>query len=144
MELKVKKMRDNAIIPTRGSDEAAGIDLYVCTDEPISILPGRCSIFTSGIACDFPEGYFGAVQVRSSVGIKRNLALMNGLGIIDNDYKGEIMIGLYNYGVKTQVINPGERIAQMVLLPYVKYDITETNTLEETDRGTNGIGSTGI
>ena len=143
MELKVKKMRDNAILPTRGSEQSAGIDLYACIDDSIVILPNSDAIIPTGIACDFPEGYFGAIAVRSSVGIKRKMGLMNQLGVVDWDYSGEIMIGLHNFGRIPQTIVPGERLAQMILLPYVIYDIVETDTLTETERGEGGFGSTG-
>lgn len=143
MELKVKKIRDNAIIPTRGSKEAAGIDLYACIESPVTILPGRVGKISSGIACDFPEGYFGLVVPRSSVGVKRELGLVNTLGVIDHDYNGEIIMFFKNYGDQYQTIQPGERLAQMILLPYVIYDIVETDSLEETERGEGGFGSTG-
>lgn len=145
MELKIKKIRDNAIIPTIGSEKAAGIDLYACIDEPIVLMPNKRNqaIIPTGIACEFPKGYFGAIAVRSSVGIKRNIGLMNQLGVIDEDYRGEIMLGVYNFGENYQVINPGERLAQMILLPYVTYNIVETQTLTETERGEGGFGSTG-
>ena len=143
MELKVKKMRDNAILPTRGDAEAAAIDLYACVDEPISLTPGDTAKIPSGIACEFPEGYFGLVAPRSSVGIKRRLMLTNSIGVIDNSYRGEIMMVFKNDGDMRQVIQPGERLAQMILLPYVTYNIVETDTLTETERGEGGFGSTG-
>lgn len=143
MKLKVKKVKDNAILPTRGSKKAAGVDLYACIDEPITIAPGETKTFGSGIACEFPEGYWGMVVPRSSVGIKRRLNIPQGSAVIDEDYTGEIILALYNHGQETAVINPGERLAQMVLLPYVLFDIEETDTLAETERGEGGIGSTG-
>lgn len=143
MELKVKKVRDNAILPTRGDSEAAGIDLYACIDKPITIQPGQTIMIGSGIACEFPNGYFGAVVPRSSVGIKRHLTLPNNLGVIDYSFRGEIMMAFTNVGEDGQTINPGERLAQMILLPYVTYNIVETDTLSETERGAGGIGSTG-
>lgn len=143
MNLKVKKVKDNAILPTRGSEKAAGIDLYACIDEPITIAPGETKTFGSGIACEFPEGYWGMVVPRSSVGIKRRLNIPQGSAVIDEDYTGEIILALYNHGQETAVISPGERLAQMVLLPYVLFDIEETDTLAETERGEGGIGSTG-
>ena len=141
--IRIKKLKDNAIIPTRGSEEAAGIDLYACIDEPVVVDPGEQMVFGSGIACEFPMGYFGAVVPRSSVGIKRHLTLPNNVGIIDNDYRNEIMIAFKNIGDEPQTINPGERIAQMILLPYVTYNIVETDSLSDTERGLGGIGSTG-
>jgi dUTP pyrophosphatase len=143
MTLKVKKMKENATLPTKGSEKAAAVDLYACIDEPIAILPNQSCVFGTGIACDIPEGYFGAIVVRSSVGIKRQLMLMNSLGVIDEDYKGEIMMGLYNYGKEAQVIEPNERVAQMMLLPYAIHNIMEVEELSDSERGTGGIGSTG-
>lgn len=143
MELKVKKMRDNAILPTRGSEEAAGVDLYACIDKPITINPGECVNFPSGIGCEFPEGYYGQIVVRSSIGFKRHLGLVNQVGIIDNDYKNEILIGLYNFGDSPQIIEPNERVVQMILLPYIKAEIKMTEMLSESERGLGGIGSTG-
>lgn len=144
MTLKIKKIKNDAILPTRGSEKAAGVDLYACIDKPITIHPGEQVTFGSGIACDFPKGYFGAVVPRSSVGIKRHLTLPNNLGVIDEDYNGEIMVALKNIGKDEQTINPGERIAQMILLPYVIFNIEETDSLSATERGEGGIGSTGI
>lgn len=143
MELKIKKVRDKAIIPTRGSDKAAGIDLYACIDEPIFLHPDKSVLIPTGIACEFPEGYFGGIVPRSSVGVKRHLMLSNNFGVCDEDYRGEIMMGFTNVGISTQVIEPGERLAQMILLPYVLYNIVETDVLTETERGEGGFGSTG-
>lgn len=143
MILKIKKMRDNAIIPTRGDSEAAAIDLYACIDEPMVLPPGDTAKIPSGIACEFPEGYFGLIAPRSSVGIKRRLVLTNTVGVIDNSYRGEILMVFKNDGDMRQVIEPGERLAQMILLPYVTYNIEETDTLSDTERGESGFGSTG-
>lgn len=143
MELKVKKMRDNAILPTRGDSEAAAVDLYACIDEPIILTPGDTAKIPTGIACEFPDGYFGLVAPRSSVGVKRRLVLLNTVGVIDWSYNGEIMMMFKNDGDMRQVIQPGERLAQMILLPYVTYNIVETDTLTETERGEGGFGSTG-
>lgn len=144
MELKVKKMRDNAILPTRGDSEAAAVDLYACIDEPIVLTPGDTAKIPTGIACEFPEGYFGLIAPRSSVGIKRRLVLLNTVGVIDWSYNGEILMAFKNDGDMRQVIQPGERLAQMILLPYVTYNIVETDTLTETERGEGGFGSTGL
>lgn len=143
MELKIKKMRDNAILPTKGSEKAAGIDLYACIDEPLTIITGGSALIPTGIACDFPEGYFGGIVPRSSVGVKRHLMLSNNFGVCDEDYKGEILMGFTNMGNMPQTIQPGERLAQMILLPYVTYNIVETDTLTESERGEGGFGSTG-
>ena len=144
MKLKIKKVNEKAQLPTRGSEKAAGIDMYACIDEPITIIPGETKMFGSGIACDFPEGYFGMIVPRSSVGIKRHLNIPQGAAIIDEDYKGEIMLAFYNHGNQAQEICPGERLAQMILLPYVLFDIEETDKLSESERGEGGIGSTGL
>ena len=151
--IKIKKLNPNAIIPTRGSEEAAGIDLYACLDEAedefgvpidqVTIEPGESYIFDTGIAVEFPEGYFGAVFVRSSIGIKRNLRLNNSVGVVDNDYRNSTKVALHNFGTEPQTIKHGDRIAQMVLLPYVIFPIVEVDALTKTERGEGGIGSTG-
>ena len=151
--IKIKKLNPNAIIPTRGSEEAAGIDLYACIDEvedefgvpidQVTIEPGESYIFDTGVAIEFPEGYFGAVFVRSSIGIKRNLRLNNSVGVVDNDYRNSTKVALHNFGTEPQTIQHGDRIAQMVLLPYVVFPVVEVDTLSETERGEDGIGSTG-
>ena len=143
MELKVKKMRDNAILPTRGSEKAAGVDLYACLPTRLPIYPNETVMIPTKIACDFPKGYFGMMVVRSSVGAKRHLVLANQVGILDEDYKGEIMVAIRNESDSVQTVEPGERLAQMILLPYVMYDIVETDTLSESERGEGGFGSTG-
>lgn len=144
MELKVKKLRDNSILPTRGDKEAAGIDLYACLKDEEIYIPSGCSAkIPSGIACEFPEGYFGLVLPRSSVGTKRNLTLSNTAGVIDNSYRGEILMVFKNNSNNVATIKNGERLAQMILLPYVTYNIVETDTLSETERGEGGFGSTG-
>ena len=144
MELKVKKIRDNAILPTRGSEFAAGIDLYACIEDDIIIPTGSSAIIPSGIACEFPKGYFGALIPRSSVGVKRHLSLSNNLGCLDEDYRGEIQMAFTNLGNQPQVIKPGERLAQIILLPYVLYNIVETDSLSDSERGEGGFGSTGL
>lgn len=143
MELRVKRVTDTSILPIRGSEKAAGIDLYADITEPIELMPGDTVMFGSGIACDFPSGYWGMVVPRSSIGIKKKLGIINTVGVIDEDYKGEIKLAFHNYGKIAQTITPGERVAQMILLPYVLYDIVETDTLTESERGEGGIGSTG-
>ena len=167
MELKIKKVRDNAILPTRGSEEAAGIDLYACiqnvesfivydecnmmTDDKrmypdsdeILIPQGYTVLIPTGIACDFPKGYFGMMFPRSSVGTKRGLVLANTSGILDNDYKGEILMAFKNTGHGGRLVSHGERLAQMILLPYATFNIVETDSLSDSDRGEGGFGSTG-
>lgn len=146
MELKIKKLRDTATVPTFGDSEAAGIDLYadIGNDKAeIRVFPRGKVMIRSGIACEFPEGYFGLILPRSSVGVKRNLMLSNNAGVIDNSYRGEIMMSFLNTGDTDQVIKHGERLAQMILLPYTHYSIVETDVLSDTERGEGGFGSTG-
>lgn len=152
-KIKVKKLIDTAILPTRGHSDDAGIDLYVCiTDEDlmeygegngIVLKPGDVYMFDTGIAFDLPEGYFGLVVVRSSIGIKKQLRLMNQAGVIDQGFKDSVKIALHNFGSEPQEIRHGDRIAQMILLPYVTFPIEEVDKLTDTERGTGGIGSTG-
>ena len=114
--LKVKRMSDTAILPTRGSEKAAGIDLYADIHEPfITIAPFQTKIVGSGIACEFPEGYWGMVVPRSSIGIKRGINLANGSAVIDEDFRGEIKLALYNHTDHDVIVERGERVAQMIL-----------------------------
>lgn len=142
-KIKFKKLRPNATIPTRGSEFAAGLDVYACIDNPVTIYPGEVVKIRSGVACEPPKGYCEFMVVRSSVGIKRNLGLANDVGIIDEDYNGEIIVALYNYGNTPQIIEPNERLAQLIFLQYLSCPIEEVEELTETDRGEGGIGSTG-
>ena len=142
--LKIKRMSDTAILPTRGSKYAAGIDLYADIHEPfITIAPHQTKIIDSGIACEFPEGYFGLVLPRSSIGIKRGLSLANNSGVIDADFRDSIKLAFVNHTDHDVILERGERVAQMILLPYILYNIEETDSLSETERGEGGIGSTG-
>ena len=145
MVLKVKRLTETAILPTFGDPDAAGCDLYADLNGENSIIvrPESLVAISTGIACEFPEGYFGMVVPRSSVGTKRGLVLANTVGIIDNSYRGDIMMIFRNASDDTQEIHHGERLAQMILLPYVKYSIEDTDTLSETERGEGGFGSTG-
>lgn len=143
MELKIKRVREDAILPTRGDSEAAGIDLYACLEGSITLVPGATAMIPTGISCEFPEGYFGLMLPRSSVGAKRHLVLGNTAGVIDFSYRGEILMAFTNTGKQNQTIEHGERLAQMILLPYVTYNIVETDELSETERGEGGFGSTG-
>ena len=142
--LKVKRVSETAKLPTRGSEKAAGIDLYADIYEPfIMILPGETKVFGSGIACEFPKGYWGMIVPRSSIGIKRHLNIPQGAAVIDEDYTSEIKLAFYNHGQQPAMIERGERVAQMVLLPYYLYDVVEVDEIRETERGSGGIGSTG-
>ncbi len=137
------KLSPKAIAPSYGSDFAAGADLYALADEDTVIHPGETVMFHTGIALEIPEGYAGLVFARSGLASKRHLAPANKVGVIDSDYRGEIMVALHNHGKKEQTILPGERIAQLVITPYLTATFTETGELSETTRGAGGFGSTG-
>ena len=146
MTLKVKKISDTATLPTFGDPDAAGIDLYVDLkgQKTARLFPRQTLMIGSGIACEFPDGYFGLVFPRSSAGVKRHLQLANTAGVIDSSYRNEILMAITNTGDTDQIIHHGERIAQMILLPYIHYDILEVDELSETVRGLGGFGSTGV
>ncbi len=142
MELKIKKLNVNAVIPSYGSACAAGADLYSCEGE-LSFAPGETKLVHTGIAMQIPDGYVGLVYARSGVATKRGLAPANKVGVIDSDYRGEIMVALHNHSNITAKIEAGERIAQIVIAPYLTVDFIESDSLDETDRGAGGFGSTG-
>ena len=142
MEVKIKKLNEKATIPTYGTNSSAGADLYAMIDSTLSINPNETVIIPTGIAMAIPENYVGLIYARSSLGTKKGLAPANKVGVIDSDYRGEIKVVLYNHSSKTQTIEPNERIAQMVITPFVKGNFIETNELDETKRGTGGFGST--
>lgn len=139
----VKKLCQNAIIPTYGSLEAAGADLYACLSEPVTIMPGEIGWIPTGIALEVPRGCAGLIYARSSLGVKRGLAPANKVGVIDSDYRGEIRVVLLNHGKEPQTITHGERIAQFVITPVITPAFKEVSELSSTDRGTGGFGSTG-
>jgi len=141
--LKIKKLRENAIVPTYGSDFAAGADLYASLDEAMTIEPGETKFIPTGFAFEIPEGYAGFVHARSGLASKRGLAPANKVGVIDSDYRGEIMVALHNHGTVEQTIESGERIAQIVFTPYVAADFDVVEELDDTARGAGGFGSTG-
>jgi dUTP pyrophosphatase len=141
--VKVKQLNDLATIPTRGSKEAAGYDLYAAIENEIDIAPQSTIKIPTGLSFDFPSGMFGAIVARSGIATKRGLRLSNCVGIIDSDYRGEVIVALYNDTDEIQSIEPKERIAQLILMPYVQMMFCETATLSETTRGENGFGSTG-
>ncbi|MBQ2856691.1 MAG: dUTP diphosphatase [Bacteroidaceae bacterium] len=145
LALRVKKLTDTATLPTFGDPEAAGCDLYADLKggEPIRIFSRQTVMIGTGIACEFPDNYFGLVLPRSSVGTKKHLRLANTAGVIDNSYRGEIMLAFTNTSDNDQFIEHGDRLAQMILLPYLHYQILEADELSETVRGAGGFGSTG-
>lgn len=142
-EIKIKKLNEKATLPSYGTPYSAGADLYACTDGEVIIAPGETKLIKTGIAMEIPEGAVGLIYARSGLATKRNLAPANKVGVIDSDYRGEIMVALFNHGNAEQRIEHGERIAQFVLAPYIHADFSETETLSDTVRGEGGFGSTG-
>ena len=143
MEVKIKKLKSNAIIPTRGSKEAAGYDLYACCEDTIIIEPYKTEKIGIGLAIRPPEGYFGSIFARSGLATKNGLRPANCVGVCDGDYTGEYIVALHNDSSNIQAINPGDRIAQLVFLPYTNADFDEADELVNTERGSDGFGSTG-
>ena len=141
--MKYKKVRPDAKAPVYGSQDAAGADLYACSSEEITIKAGDTVMIPTGIAVAIPRGYVGLVFARSGLGIKRGLAPANKVGVIDADYRGEIMVGLHNHSGADQTIAPYERVAQMAIVPFLQVSYEESDNLDETERGTGGFGSTG-
>lgn len=142
-DVKIKKLNENAIVPTYGSEFAAGADLYACLDESITIESGETKFVHTGIAMELPLGYAGLVHARSGLASKRGLAPANKVGVIDCDYRGEIMVALHNHGKEAQTIEHGERVAQLLIMPYITADFDVVDELSETVRGAGGFGSTG-
>ena len=136
-------MDARAVLPKYGSEFAAGADLYALTDGEVTFLPGETKFVHTGIALEIPEGYAGLVYARSSLACKRGLAPANKVGVIDSDYRGEIMVALHNHSDKPQTIGNGERIAQLVVAPFLRAEFFQSETLGESERGAGGFGSTG-
>ena len=143
MKIQVKKLKENAILPSRGSAYAAGYDLYACLDEAVSIEAGETIKIGTGLSIAVPEGYFGAIFARSGLAAKEGLRPANCVGVADSDYRGEYIVALHNDSSVTRMVTPGERIAQLVIMPFLSVCFEETNYLEETERGEGGFGSTG-
>lgn len=141
--MKYKKLRPDAKTPVYGSVDAAGADLYACSAEEITIKAGETVMIPTGIAVAIPRGYVGLIFARSSLGTKRGLAPANKVGVIDADYRGEVMVGLHNHSAVDQTIAPYERVAQMAIVPFLQVSYEEADDLDETERGTGGFGSTG-
>lgn len=141
--IPVKILRQGAILPTYGSCEAAGADLYACLEAPVTIEPGKTAFVPTGIAMEVPKGCAGLVYARSGLACKRGLAPANKVGVVDSDYRGEIMVALYNHASTPQRIENGERIAQMVITPVLTPEYQIVPELSDTSRGTGGFGSTG-
>ena len=143
IQLKVKKLLPEAKLPAYGSEFAAGADLYALSENPIRIAPQETAIVHTGLAVEIPEGYVGLVFARSGLATKKGLAPANKVGVIDNDYRGELRVALYNHTKYVQTVEPFERVAQFVIMPYVAAQFEEAEELSDTVRGEGGFGSTG-
>lgn len=143
MEISVKRLRDHARMPTFGTDQAAGADLYACLEGEVTVAPGQTAFIPTGLSMAIPEGFAGLVFARSGLACKSDLAPANKVGVIDSDYRGEFLVALHNHGNQIRTVSDGERIAQLLIVPVVHPSYRETDTLPETQRGAGGFGSTG-
>lgn len=144
MKILVKKMTDTAKLPTHGSDYAAGYDLYADIEEPIYIAPHETIKISTGLSIAIPQGYFGAIFARSGLAVKKDLLPANATGIIDADYRGSLIVALHNNNnTITREVKPGDRIAQLIILPYQTLEFEDVQELDDTVRGDGGFGSTG-
>ena len=141
--IRVKRLRENALMPTYGSAEAAGADLYACLSEPVTIAPGQSAFIPTGLAMELPKGFAGLIYARSGLACKRGLAPANKVGVVDSDYRGEFLIVLHNHSDQPQTVVHGDRIAQLVITPVFTPGFTETDDLSDTQRSGGGFGSTG-
>ncbi len=144
MKIRIKKLKNNAIIPTRGSLQAAGYDLYACLDsDSVEIEPHKTVKIGTGLSVEVPEGYFGAIFARSGLAAKQGLRPANCVGVADSDYRGEYIVAVHNDTEEPKIIENGDRIAQLVIMPYLSVEFEEAQELDATERGTGGFGSTG-
>lgn len=143
IDVKIKRVREKAIVPSHGSNDAAGYDLYACLDTPVSVRPHQTVLIGTGWAMEFPAGLVALLYARSGLAAKQGLRPANCVGVVDADYRGEYMVALHNDSEEMRVVNHGDRIAQMVLTSYFAMNYVETNELDSTERGAGGFGSTG-
>lgn len=143
MNINVKKLNDTAIVPTRGHEGDAGFDLYACLDEPITIGAGKTVKVPTGLSIAIPDGYFGAVFARSGLATKQGLRPANCVGVCDAPYRGEYIVALHNDSDEDRVVNPKDRIAQLIIMPFLTAQFNLVSELDETERGAGGFGSTG-
>lgn len=141
--IRIKRLNADAILPTRGSDYAAGADLRAVLDTPVEIKPGQTVMIGTGIAMEIPEGFVGLVFARSGLACKEGIAPANKVGVIDSDYRGEIKVALHNHSKSERTVENGQRIAQIVIVPFAAPDFVEAVELSDTERGQGGFGSTG-
>lgn len=144
MTIKCKKVRPGAILPSRATAESAGFDLSACLEEPVVIPVGETKMIPIGVAVELSPGTAGMLYSRSGLSLKHGIALINGVGVVDSDYRGELMVPLHNYSQKDFTVCPGDRVAQMVVTPVLLPELEETDELSDSERGTGGFGSTGI
>lgn len=142
-DIPIKKLNSRAVLPTYGSEYAAGADLYACVEDAVILEAGETKLVPTGLAMEIPAGYAGLIYARSGLASKKGLAPANKVGVVDADYRGEVMVALHNHSGEKAVIEPGERIAQLVITPYVAAHFEETAELSESVRGVGGFGSTG-
>lgn len=143
MKIKIKKLTDTATIPTRGSEYAAGYDLYADIKEPVVIKPHETAKVGTGLAIEIPDGYFGAIFARSGLATKQGLRPANCVGVCDSDYRGEYIVAIHNDSNEERTIQPKDRMGQLVVMPYLAVEFDEVDELGETARGEGGFGSTG-
>lgn len=143
MKVSIKKLHPDAVLPTYGSEFSAGADLYALTDEELVFQPGETKLVKTGLAMEIPEGYAGLIYARSGLASKRGLAPANKVGVVDSDYRGEVMVALHNHSTMEQRVAPKERIAQLVIAPFLKAEFAVCEELGDTARGAGGFGSTG-
>ncbi|MCM1272282.1 MAG: dUTP diphosphatase [Clostridium sp.] len=143
MNVNIKKLKETATIPTYGSEFSAGADLYACLDEPVVIEAGKTFLVPTGLAMELPIGYAGLIYARSGLASKKGLAPANKVGVIDSDYRGEVLVALHNHSQEAASIQPNERIAQLVITPYIAAAFNTVEQLADTERGAGGFGSTG-
>ena len=142
-KIAVKKLHKDAVLPTYGSEFSAGADLYALCAEELTFAPGETKLVRTGLAMEIPVGYAGLIYARSGLASKRGLAPANKVGVVDADYRGEVMVALHNHSAIEQKITAGERIAQLVVAPFLKAEFAESDELSDTARASGGFGSTG-
>ena len=143
MTVNIKKLNEKAVIPAYGSEYAAGADLYACLEGELTIQPHETAVIPTGIALELPVGYAGLIYARSGLATKKGLAPANKVGVVDCDYRGEVKVALHNHSGVAQTVTAGERVAQLVITPYITANFCEVDELSQTVRGAGGFGSTG-
>lgn len=141
--ISVKKLKENAVLPVYATESAAGADLYACLDNPVTVYPGQTVFIPTGLALEIPDGYAGLIYARSGLSCKKGLAPANKVGVIDSDYRGEIIVALHNHSAASVTLESSERIAQLVITPVLHAAFTQVDELNDTVRGEGGFGSTG-